>query len=96
MGELTPVVVKPPGEDVTVYPVMVPPPLEAGGLNATLACALPAVATALVGAPGTSKLAEPPIRLVHVVPLLICNSPEEPQFVHQIISPAAGVSMAFR
>ena len=29
------------------------PPLEAGALNATLACALPAVATGLVGAPGT-------------------------------------------
>ena len=29
------------------------PPSEAGALNATLACALPAVATGLVGAPGT-------------------------------------------
>ena len=29
------------------------PPVEAGALNATLACALPAVATGLVGAPGT-------------------------------------------
>ena len=75
---------------------MVPPPLEAGGLNSTLAWALPAVATGLVGASGTAKLAWPPIRLVHAVPLLICNSPEEPQFVHQTISPAAGVTMAFR
>ncbi len=32
---------------------MVLPPVEAGGLNATLACALPAVATRPVGAPGT-------------------------------------------
>ena len=32
---------------------MVLPPVEAGALNATLACALPAVATGLVGAPGT-------------------------------------------
>ena len=85
-----------PGEEVTVYPVMALPPSEAGALNATLAWALPAVATGLVGASGTAKLGEPPIRLVHVVPLLICNSPEEPQLVHQIISPAAGVSMAFR
>jgi hypothetical protein len=29
------------------------PPLEAGAVKATLACALPAVATGLVGAPGT-------------------------------------------
>ena len=42
-----------PGEEVTVYPVMTLPPVEAGALNATLACALPAVATGLVGAPGT-------------------------------------------
>jgi hypothetical protein len=52
-GELAPVAVKPPGEDVTVYPVMALPPSEAGGINATLAWALPAVATGLVGAPGT-------------------------------------------
>ena len=32
---------------------MVLPPSEAGGLNATLACALPAVATGPVGAEGT-------------------------------------------
>ena len=30
------------------------PPLEAGAVKATLACALPAVATGLVGAPGTA------------------------------------------
>jgi hypothetical protein len=52
-GELGPVAVKFPGEDLTVYPVMVLPPVEVGGLNATLTCALPAVATGLVGAPGT-------------------------------------------
>jgi hypothetical protein len=32
---------------------MVLPPVEAGAINATLAWALPAVATVLVGAPGT-------------------------------------------
>jgi hypothetical protein len=52
-GELAPVEVKPPGEDVTVKPVMALPPLEAGAVKATLACAFPAVATGLVGAPGT-------------------------------------------
>ena len=45
--------VKPPGEDVTVYPVMALPPSEADAVNATLAWAFPAVATGLVGAPGT-------------------------------------------
>ena len=30
------------------------PPLEAGALNKTLACAFPAVATGLVGGPGTA------------------------------------------
>ncbi len=44
--------VKPPGEDVTVYPVM-GLPLEAGAVNATLAWALPAVANGLGGALGT-------------------------------------------
>jgi hypothetical protein len=52
-GELAPVAVKLPGEEVTVYPVMALPPSEAGAVNATLAWALPAVATGLVGAPGT-------------------------------------------
>ena len=42
-----------PGEDVTVYSVIALPPVEAGAVNATLAWALPAVATGLVGAPGT-------------------------------------------
>ena len=32
---------------------MVLPPVEAGAINVTLAWALPAVATGLVGAPGT-------------------------------------------
>ena len=43
----------PPGDDVTVYPVIVLPPLEAGATNVTVACALPGVAEADVGAPGT-------------------------------------------
>ena len=52
-GEPAPVAVLFSGEDVTVYPVMTLPPVEVGALNATLTCALPAVATGLVGAPGT-------------------------------------------
>jgi hypothetical protein len=68
-GELAPVAVKPPGEDVTVYPVMVLPPSDAGAVKVTLAWAFPAVATGLVGASGSTRLAWPPITLVHVVPL---------------------------
>ena len=45
--------VKPPGLEVTVYPVMLAPPLLAGALNATEACPLPAVAVPMVGCPGT-------------------------------------------
>ena len=41
-----------PGLDVTVYPVIALPPSEAGAVKATEACASPAVATTLVGAPG--------------------------------------------
>jgi hypothetical protein len=37
LGEVVPVLVKPPGEDVTVYPVITLPPLEAGATKATLA-----------------------------------------------------------
>ena len=36
-----------------MYDVIGEPPLEAGGVNATVACALPAVAVPIVGAPGT-------------------------------------------
>jgi hypothetical protein len=42
-----------PAEDVTVYPVIVLPPLDAGALKDTVAWALPAAADTLVGAPGT-------------------------------------------
>ena len=53
MGDAAPLAVTPPGEDVTVYEVIVEPPLEAGGVNATVACASPAVAGPIAGAPGT-------------------------------------------
>ena len=54
IGEAGPLAVRPPGDEVTVYDVIGVPPLEAGGVNATVACALPAVATTLVGAPGNA------------------------------------------
>jgi hypothetical protein len=46
--------VKPPGEDVAVYSVMVAPPSLAGAVYATVAVVDPvAVAVPIVGAPGT-------------------------------------------
>jgi hypothetical protein len=47
-----PEALRPPGLDVTVYEVMLAPPVDVGAVNATEACVLPAVATTLVGAPG--------------------------------------------
>jgi hypothetical protein len=41
-----------PGVEVTVYPVIADPPF-AGAVNATEACAFPAVAVPIVGDPGT-------------------------------------------
>ena len=54
MGEAGPLALKPPGEDVTVYDVIGEPPLEAGGVNVTVACPTPAVAVPIVGGPGTA------------------------------------------
>ena len=45
--------VTPPGEEVAVNDVMADPPLLAGGVKVTVACALPRVAVPIVGAPGT-------------------------------------------
>jgi len=45
--------VRPPGDEVTVYPVMAEPPSLTGTVHDTTAEALPAVADAAVGAPGT-------------------------------------------
>ena len=52
IGLVEPVPVKLPGLDVTVYPVMAVPPLVPGAVKGTEACALPAVAVPIVGAPG--------------------------------------------
>jgi hypothetical protein len=45
--------VMPEGDEVAVKSVIAEPPLEPGGVNVTVACALPAVAAPIVGAPGT-------------------------------------------
>jgi hypothetical protein len=52
IGLVVPVTVILPGLEVTVYPVMADPPLFAGAVNATIACAFPPVAVPIVGAPG--------------------------------------------
>lgn len=44
--------VNPPGLEVTVYPVIVEPLLDAGADQETVACPYPEVALTLVGAPG--------------------------------------------
>jgi len=42
-----------PGEDMTVYPVIAPPPTLEGAVKVTDAEALPPVAVPIVGASGT-------------------------------------------
>jgi len=54
MGLADFVAVNPPGLEVTVYEVIVLPPLEAGGVNTTLACPTPGVALFITGAPGNA------------------------------------------
>jgi hypothetical protein len=44
--------VKPPGLEVTVYPVIDEPPLLADVVNVIVARAVPAIAIPIVGAPG--------------------------------------------
>ena len=53
IGLDAPEAVMPPGIEVTVYEVIALPPLEDGGLNDTVADALPADALTLSGTPGT-------------------------------------------
>jgi hypothetical protein len=52
IGEEVSVAVTPPGLDVTVYPVIAPPPTLSGAVKATDAEALPPVAVPIVGASG--------------------------------------------
>ena len=51
-GDPAPVALNAP--QVAVYDVIVEPPFETGGVNATVACPLPAVAVPIVGPPGTA------------------------------------------
>ena len=65
IGELAPVPVIPPGFEVTVYPVILEPPLLAGAVKDTETWVSPAVAEPMVGASGTVGIAT-----VCVVPLV--------------------------
>lgn len=49
MGELAPELLNPPGEDVTVYPVMADPPFVSGTVKATLQVVFPPEATRFFG-----------------------------------------------
>ena len=53
IGLEAPVAVMPPGLEVAVYDVIALPPSETGAVKLISACALPAVAVPIVGAPGT-------------------------------------------
>ena len=56
IGDVAPVPVSPPGLAVTVYPLIVAPPVFTGAVKAILACVSPAVAVAAVGAPATTAV----------------------------------------
>jgi hypothetical protein len=53
IGEDVPVPVILPGEEITVYPVIAPPPMLEGAVKVTDAEASPPVAVPIVGASGT-------------------------------------------
>jgi hypothetical protein len=69
MGLVLPVAVLLPGDEVTVYPVIVGPPLEAGGVKLTEALALPADAVPIAGAPGTEWIAKFAVMVIDAVTL---------------------------
>ena len=53
IGDDGPVAVTPPGEEVTVYPVIADPPVFVGAVKLTVALPLLPLAEILVGVPGT-------------------------------------------
>jgi hypothetical protein len=52
IGLPTPLAVRPPGDEVTVYEVIAAPPLLTGGVNEIVAWLSPPIASGAVGAPG--------------------------------------------
>ena len=53
IGDEEPVAVRPPGDEVTVYPVIADPPVFVGAVKLTVALPLLPIAEILVGTPGT-------------------------------------------
>jgi hypothetical protein len=58
IGGAVPVAVKPPGDEVTVYPVMDAPPVKEGAVKLTVAWVSPGVALMAVAGPGTAATIE--------------------------------------
>ena len=52
IGDEAPVAVRPPGDEVTVYPVIADPPVFTGAVKLTVALPLLTIAEILVGTPG--------------------------------------------
>jgi hypothetical protein len=65
--------VNPPGDDVTVYPVIAAPPLSVGAVQDTSAWRLPAVAKTVVGAVATREgvTARDPVAAADVPMILV-------------------------
>src|SRR5260370_7470670 len=75
------VAVIPPGDEVTVYPLIWDPPLEAGAVQVTVAWEFPGVAGTLVGALGGVAAALNTTLLISPVgdqPLLTLHLPQPP------------------
>ena len=90
IGDAVPLPVMPPGEDVTVYVVIGDVPLEDGGVNVTVACALPAVARGIVGAPGTAG----PAPMVMAKTCDVLADPAAPVTVPVYVPVAVGVPLS--
>ena len=58
IGDPVPLAVRPPGDEVKVYPVMGAPPVKEGAMKATVACVSPGVALIAVAEPGTAAMME--------------------------------------
>jgi hypothetical protein len=86
----------PPGDDVTVYPVIAVPPLEAGAAKVTVAWALPAEAEAPVGTPGRpAKLAVTDLDALIVIMQLLPEVESQPvQEPNEEFVPGDGVKVA--
>src|SRR5260370_14805507 len=87
------VAVIPPGDEVTVYPLIWDPPLEAGAVQVTVACALPAgpgpAAGGPRGPPGTAPAGACAAGVI-TRPALVCSPEAGVVAVGQAPAPGAG------